>query len=157
MQQERKLTPLERESNYLHQVLTGVSFAKETRVFGFGSFFIEKFVSIRRSIRLQKQRLNKKLTNYSLIAEAVEIIAMAIIFAILSRQTIEGAVTLGLFVVYIQGFQNLQHNSKNFLQSVVQIFQQRIFLQDLFQFLDIPLSQQKVVKTPSPYSIGISC
>jgi len=150
MQQERKLTPLERESNYLHQVLTGVSFAKETRVFGFGSFFIEKFVSIRRSIRLQKQRLNKKLTNYSLIAEAVEIIAMAIIFAILSRQTIEGAVTLGLFVVYIQGFQNLQHNSKNFLQSVVQIFQQRIFLQDLFQFLDIPLSQQKGSQNPFP-------
>jgi ATP-binding cassette subfamily B protein len=150
MQQERKLTPLERESNYLHQVLTGVSFAKETRVFGFGSFFIDKFVSIRRSIRLQKQRLNKKLTNYSLIAEAIEIIAMAIIFAILSRQTIEGAVTLGLFVVYIQGFQNLQHNSKNFLQSVVQIFQQRIFLQDLFQFLDIPLSQQKGSQNPFP-------
>lgn len=150
MQQERKLTPLERESNYLHQILTGVSFAKETRVFGFGSFFIEKFVNIRRSIRLQKQRLNKKLTNYSLIAEAIEIIAMAIIFAILSRQAIEGAVTLGLFVVYIQGFQNLQHNSKNFLQSVVQIFQQRIFLQDLFQFLDIPLSQQKGSQNPFP-------
>ncbi|MGE9312041.1 ABC transporter ATP-binding protein [Niabella sp. CJ426] len=150
MQQERKLAPLERESNYLHQILTGVTFAKETRVFSFGSFFIDKFVNIRRSIRLQKQRLNKKLTHYSLIAEAIEIIAMAIIFAILSRQTIEGAVTLGLFVVYIQGFQNLQHNSKNFLQSIVQIFQQRIFLQDLFLFLDIPLSQKTSNHNPFP-------
>lgn len=150
MQQERKLTPLERESNYLHQILTGVSFAKETRVFGFGSFFIDKFVNIRRSIRLQKQRLNKKLTHYSLVAEAIEIIAMAIIFAILSRQTIEGAVTLGLFVVYIQGFQSLQNNSKNFLQSVVQILQQRIFLQDLFLFLDIPTSDKTSNQNPFP-------
>mgnify|MGYP003575608877 CR=1 FL=1 len=150
MQQERKLTPLERESNYLHQILTGVSFAKETRVFGFGSFFIDKFVNIRRFIRLQKQRLNKKLTYYSLIAEAIEIIAMAIIFAILSRQTIAGAVTLGLFVVYIQGFQSLQNNSKNFLQSVVQILQQRIFLQDLFLFLDIPTSPKTSTQNPFP-------
>lgn len=137
MQQERKLTPLEREANYLHQILTGVSFAKETRVFGFGSFFIEKFEHIRRYIRLQKQHLNKRLTHYSLIAEVAEIIAMAVIFALLAKQALGGAITLGLFVIYIQGFQSLQNNSKNFLQAVVQILQQRIFLQDLFAFLDI--------------------
>ncbi|GAB3413726.1 ABC transporter ATP-binding protein [Niabella aquatica] len=139
IQQERKLTPLEREANYLHQILTGVSFAKETRVFGFGSFFIEKFEHIRRYIRLQKQQLNKRLTHYSLIAEAAEIIAMAVIFALLAKQALGGAITLGLFVIYIQGFQSLQNNSKNFLQAVVQILQQRIFLQDLFAFLDIKI------------------
>lgn len=150
MQQERKLTPLERESNYLHQILTGVSFAKETRMFGFGSFFINKFENIRTYIRHQKQLLNKKLTHYSLIAETVEIVAMAIIFAMLARQTLAGAVSLGLFVVYIQGFQSLQNNSKNFLQSIVQIFQQRIFLQDLFLFLDIPTSLQTSSQNPFP-------
>lgn len=137
MQQERKLAPLEREANYLHQILTGVSFAKETRVFGFGSFFIEKFVHIRRYIRMQKQKLNRRLTHYSLIAECAEIIAMAVIFALLAKQALAGTITLGLFVIYIQGFQSLQNNSKNFLQAVVQILQQRIFLQDLFSFLDI--------------------
>ena len=150
MQQERKLAPLERESNYLHHVLTGVSFAKETRVFGFGAFFIDKFVNIRTSIRLQKQQLNKRLTNYSLIAEAAEIIAMAVIFAMLAKQSLAGAITLGLFVVYIQGFQSLQNNSKNFLQSIVQILQQRVFLQDLFLFLDIPVNQPVNHKNPFP-------
>jgi len=150
MQQERKLTPLERESNYLHQILTGVSFAKETRMFGFGSFFINKFENIRTHIRRQKQLLNKKLTHYSLIAETVEIVAMAIIFAMLARQTLAGAVSIGLFVVYIQGFQSLQNNSKNFLQSIVQIFQQRIFLQDLFLFLDIPASSRTRTLNPFP-------
>lgn len=150
MQQERKLTPLERESSYLHHVLTGVSFAKETRVFGFGSFFIDKFTGIRTVIRLQKQRLNRKLSNYSLLAESAEIIAMAVIFAILSKKTIEGAVSLGLFVVYIQGFQSLQNNSRGFLQSIVQILQQRIFLQDLFLFLDIPVSSNSRHENPFP-------
>lgn len=150
MQQERKLTPLERESNYLHQILTGVNFAKETRVFGFGSFFINKFAGIRTFIRLKKQHLNKKLATYSIIAETLEIVAMAIIFAMLAQQTLAGAVSIGLFVVYIQGFQSLQNNSKNFLQSIVQIFQQRIFLQDLFLFLDIPATPKTSTHNPFP-------
>lgn len=142
MQQERKLTPQEREASYLHQILTGVSFAKDTRVFGFGNYFIEKFATIRKNILRQKQGLNKKLTTYSLLAESVEIIAMAVIFGMLAKQSIQGAVSLGLFVIYIQGFQSLQTNSKNFLQSIVQILHQRVFLQDLFAFLDIKLALQ---------------
>ncbi len=150
MMQERKLAPLERESGYLHQILTGVSFAKETRVFGFGNYFIEKFSTIRNYIRLQKQQLHKRLTHYSLIAECTEIIAMAIIFGILAKQSIEGAISLGLFVIYIQGFQSLQNNSKNFLQAVVQILQQRIFLQDLFTFLDTEITNNNSTQQAFP-------
>ena len=156
MQQERKLAPLEREANYLHHTLTGVSFAKEARVFGFGNFFIEKFTNIRRYIRLQKQQLNKRLTHYSLIAESAEIVAMAVIFALLAKEALAGAITLGLFVIYIQGFQSLQNNSKNFLQSVVQILQQRIFLQDLFSFLDIKIETKTSDQQQFPHSIGLS-
>lgn len=143
MQQEKKLAPLDREASYLHHILTGVEPAKETRVFGFGRFFIEKFSNIRQYIRLQKQQLHQKLTRYSLMAEAAEIIAMAVIFAMLAKQAIENTITIGLFVVYIQGFQSLQNNSKNFLQSLVQILQQRIFLQDLFLFLDMKTADEK--------------
>ncbi len=150
MQQERKLAPLEREANYLHYTLTGVSPAKEVRVFNFGKFFIEKFINIRHYIRLQKQQLHKRLTRYSLIAESAEIVAMAIIFALLAKEAVAGAITLGLFVIYIQGFQSLQNNSKNFLQSVVQILQQRIFLQDLFAFLDIKIINNNHHTLPFP-------
>lgn len=149
MQQERKLAPQEREANYLHQILTGVSYAKETRVFGFGAFFIRQFTGIRNYIRLQKQLLHKKLTRYSLIAEAAEIIAMAVIFALLARQALNNTISLGLFVIYIQGFQSLQNNAKNFFQAAVQIIQQRIFLQDLFSFLDVP-TPQKTGALPFP-------
>jgi len=148
--QEQRLAPLEREAGYLHLIVTGVSFAKETRLFGFGSYFIEKFTALRRAIRMQKQQLNKKLTWYSLIAESAEIIAMAFIFALLAKQTIAGAVSLGLFVIYIQGFQSLQNNAKNFLQAIVQILQQRIFLQNIFAFLDINTDLPATATRPFP-------
>jgi len=134
---ERQFAPMEREAGYLHHSLTNVTYAKEVRVFGFGNAFIKKFNYIRRHIHDAKQKLNVKFTFYSLIAEAVEIIVMAIIFGLLAKHAWEKTITIGVFVIYLQGFQRLQSNSKNFLAAVVQLFQQRMFLQDLFTFFDI--------------------
>jgi len=135
--QERKLAPLEREAAYLHQTLTAVNYAKEVRVFGYGDFFIHKFNRIRLFVQKEKQRLNYRLTHYSIAAETIEIIAMTVVFGFLARQAWAGTISVGALVIYIQGFQRLQSNSKNFLQSLIQILQQRVFLKDLFLFFDI--------------------
>ncbi|MGF7078512.1 ABC transporter ATP-binding protein [Mucilaginibacter sp. UYCu711] len=137
LKMERQFAPLEREANYLHQTLTGVSTAKEVRVFGFGHAFIEKFRKIRKHIHKEKRTLNYRFTLYSLASEAFEIVVMAIVFGILAKQTWVGAITIASFVIYIQGFQRLQGASKGFLQAWVQLFQQRLFLQNIFAFFDI--------------------
>ena len=147
---ERKFAPLEREAGYLHHTLTNVSYAKEVRVFGFGSAFIKIFNLIRKNIHGAKKQLHVKLTRYNLIAESVEIIAMTFIFGLLAKYAWEKTITIGLFVIYIQGFQTLQSTSKNFMQAVVQIFQQRLFLQDLFAFFDIGVSKNALGKIPFP-------
>jgi ATP-binding cassette subfamily B protein len=134
---ERKFVPMEREANYVHQTLTGITSAKEVRVFGFGEEFIQKFKNIRHIIQKEKTNLNAKLTWYSLLAETGEIIAMTFIFGLLAKYTWEKTITVGAFVIYLQGFQRLQSTSKNFLQALVQLFQQRFFLKDLFTFLDM--------------------
>jgi len=135
---ERSTAPLEREAAYMHHVLTGVSYAKEVRILGFGDAFIEKFKKIRSHIHKGKTDLQSRLMKYSLMAEAGEIIAMAFIFGWIALSVWEKTISVGAFVVYLQGFQRLQSTSKNFLQSLVQLFQQRLFLKDLFTFLDIP-------------------
>lgn len=143
--QMRKLTPIEREADYLHHILTGVSFAKEVRVFGFSDFFIQKFNKLRQYILQEKRKLNLKLTRYSILAECLEIIAIAFVFILLSKQTWEKTISIGAFIIFLQGFQRLQSNSKSFLNSLVQLLQLRIFLQDLFLFFDIE-TQKKPLK-----------
>lgn len=147
---ERKFAPLEREADYLHNVLTGVSYAKEVRVFGFADNFIKKFNGIRSYIHEEKKQLNVKLMRYSLIAETMEIVVMAFIFGLLAKYALEKTITLGFFVIYIQGFQRLQTTSKNFLQALVQLFQQRLFLKDLFLFFDIPVKGSTAGREPFP-------
>jgi ATP-binding cassette subfamily B protein len=137
LRMEQKFAPLEREAFYLHQTLTGVNYAKEVRVFNFGQRFIHKFNTIRHHIHTEKTKLHAKLTWYSLIAEVAEIAAMIFIFSLLAKSAFDKSITIGVFVIYVQGFQRLQSTSKGFLQSIVQLFQQRIFLKDLFAFFDI--------------------
>lgn len=151
---EREFAPLERDANYLHQTLTEVNYAKEVRVFGFGSSFIKKFNAIRHRIYKQKKDLYVKLTRYSLAAEIAEIIVMTFIFGMLAKFTWEKTITIGVFVIYIQGFQRLQNTSKNFMQSLVQIFQQRIFLKDLFAFFDIETNPEMLGHEPFPSPRG---
>ena len=157
VQQERKLVPWVRESNYINGSLTSTSNAKEVRVLGFGERFIEKFRNIRAYIFNEKRRLNLKLANYSLFAETIEIVVMIVLFAMLAKSTFDGAITIGTFVIYIQGFQRLQTTVRNFLQSVVQTLQQKNFLKDLFAFLDIELSNSKSKQLDFPIaSSGLS-
>jgi ATP-binding cassette subfamily B protein len=137
LRMEHKFVAAEREANYLQGVLTGITSAKEIRLFGFGNSFIKKFKTIRASIHHEKNKLNLRLTWYSLFAESAEVIAMLVIFGILAKYTWLHIITIGAFVIYIQGFQRLQSTAKSFLQAMVQIFQQRLFLNDLFKFLDM--------------------
>jgi ATP-binding cassette subfamily B protein len=147
---EKKFAPMEREANYLHQTLTGITSAKEVRVFGFGDYFIKKFKHIRHIVQKEKIKLNARLTWYSLFAEVGEIIAMTFIFGLLAKYTWQKVITVGAFVIYIQGFQRLQSTSKGFLQALVQIFQQRLFLKDLFAFLDLKTNTNVTGDKPFP-------
>ena len=150
---EKKYVPMEREANYYHQVLTGVSYAKEVRSFGFANVFITKYKDIKDIIYKAKDGVNKKFTILSLLAQVIEVAIMAAILVVLTKNAWMGAITLGVFVIYLQGFQRLQTASKNFLQSLVQIFQQRLFLRDIFTFFDIE-EKRKLASKPFPAAIG---
>jgi ATP-binding cassette subfamily B protein len=152
LQLDKKFVPLEREAGYLHQTLTGINPAKEVRVFGYGDYFIEKFNAIRLLITKEKTKLNARLTWYSFFAETGELIAMLVFFGFLAKYTWQKTVTVGAFVIYIQGFQRLQSSSASFLQALVQIFQQRIFLKDLFIFFDLHTGNTKTGTKPFPES-----
>jgi ATP-binding cassette subfamily B protein len=150
LQLDKKFVPLEREAGYLHQTLTGINPAKEVRVFGYGNYFIEKFNAIRTLIITEKTKLNVRLTWYSFFAETGEVIAMLVIFGFLAKYTWQKTITVGAFVIYIQGFRSLQSSSASFLQALVQIFQQRIFLKDLFIFFDLHTGNAKSGSHPFP-------
>jgi ATP-binding cassette subfamily B protein len=138
---ERKLAPEEREAHYLHYILTSVSHAKEVRIFGFGEALTEKFKLIRAFIHQRKKDLYKKNLLYSMGAEVLEVTVITVILIYMAQHVWGKLITVSVFIIYLQGFRRLQNTSRSFLQALVQLFQQRIFLRDLFVFLDLPLPE----------------
>lgn len=150
---EKGYVPMERRASYYHHMLTSVSYAKEVRAFGYADSFIELFKNIRNTIYNGKRAIHNKLTAYSLLIQLAEVAVMVYVFLMLARDVWSGLLTLGAFVIYLQGFQRLQSGSRNFLQALVQVFQQRLFLNDLFTFLDISQDDNKA-GNPYPAQAG---
>lgn len=136
--EEKRLAPQERESNYLQQILTGMAFAKEVRLFGFGERFIHRYKQLRSLVFQHKHTIQRKQNNYSLLIEAVEILLVGFVFVMLAADAWQQLITPGIFVLYLQGFHRFQSSFKGLLQSFVQLLQQRLFVNHLFSFLALP-------------------
>jgi ATP-binding cassette, subfamily B, bacterial len=134
---ESKTVPLEREAGYYHYILTGEAYAHEIRTLNFGESLLRRFKNLRSLIYQQKKNLQKKLLAFSLIAEALEVAVLFFIVIGVAKKAFEGVLGVSLLIVYLQGIQRMQSNLKDFLNSLVQLIQLRIFLNDIFRFLDI--------------------
>lgn len=155
---QRQSTPLERQAAYLGWLLTGDMFAKEVRLFNLGDFFSQQFSHLRRQI--YKERLGiatrRSLANFA--AQASAGILMFAAYAFIVYQTIFGILRLGDLVLYHQAFQRGQNALKGLLASLSGLYEDNLFLANLYEFLDL---KPKVVESldalpiPEPMQTGI--
>ena len=139
---EFSLAPRERESGYLFQLMTGIQWAKELRTFRFGKTFQERFQGLRKEINLEKSLIQKKSLQQNLLAEFFEVSALALAIGYLAIRTVAKSIGLGTFVLYLQGIQRMQTSSKAFFQSLLQVFQLRSFVKDLYGFFELSEGQK---------------
>ena len=135
---EFTLASKERESSYLFRILTGLPWAKELRTFQFGNMFQQEFSEIRASISKAKKAIHFDAAKNNLAAELLEVLAISAVMLYLGYQSINSTISIGLFILYLQGIQRLQISSKTFLQSILQIFQLRLFMRDLIGYFKLP-------------------
>ena len=149
---QRKKTPMERQAAYLGYMLTVDQFAKEIRLFNLGHHFSQAYSRIRRQIYKESLSI---LTGRSLASFAVEAITAILIFAIYSYiiyQTINGVLRLGDLVLYYQALQRGQGNIKGLLNSISALYEDNLFLANLYEFLDI---EPKLIDPPNPQPIPL--
>ncbi len=140
---EFSLAPKEREANYLFQILTGIQWAKELRSFRFGKSFGSRLFSLRNHIASEKKKIHKSALSKNMLVDVLEVILLAFVIGYMSFLTLNKTMTIGLFVLYLQGFQRMQTSSKSFFQSFLQIFQLRIFFRNLIDFFSLEETNEK--------------
>ncbi|MGB0524077.1 MAG: ABC transporter ATP-binding protein [Flammeovirgaceae bacterium] len=146
----RKRTQLKRESNYLGYLLTFAEYAKEVRLFRLGTYFKNKFSVIQKQLFKESKQIAFNQAWISLIAKGSEVIAIFAAYIFIAYRTVGGELTIGDLVMYYQAFQRGQAFLQSALTSLSSLYENKLFLQNLFEFLDLKPAYTSKGSLPVP-------
>lgn len=129
-------TKTERESVYLNTILTSEPYAKEIKLFNLGPILLTKFLQIRKTLFDEVFNIGKARTKSGIIAQLSEAIAITLSFAYIAWNTFKKIITIGDMVMYFQAFQQGQQAIQKVYNSMVGLYNNRLFLQHIFELLE---------------------
>jgi ATP-binding cassette subfamily B protein len=132
---QRDSTSADRQSSYLHFLLTAGTHAKEIRLFDLGTYFRDWFRGLRKTLRRERLSITKKRSFADLASAAVATLAVFGTFAYIAKKTIEGAMTVGSMVVYYQAFQTSLSALQQVLTGFAALYEDNLFLTYFHEFL----------------------
>lgn len=136
-QWDRNRTQLKREANYLSYLLTFTEYAKEIRLFRLGDYFKKKFSTIQGQLFQENKQIAFNQAWITLIAKGSEVLAVLVAYIFIAYRTMNGQLTIGDLVMYYQAFQKGQSFLQSALQSLSSLYENKLFLQNLYEFLDL--------------------
>ena len=155
----RQRTSTERKADYYDWMLTDGKLAKEIRLFDLGSLFISRFRNLRKLLRREELKIAAKHTVMDLLVQVCAAFAVYGSYAFIAYRAGQGSITLGDLVMYFQAFQRGQGFLRDVLSSIAGLYQDNLFLTNLYEFLDL---KPKVVEPssskpfPKPMQTGIA-
>lgn len=147
-----------REANYHAALLTNRNFAKEVRSYGIAGFVQARFWEIRKRLYRQRRAISRKTSILAAFTACWDVVALLLILYLLFRNTLAGLLTVGGFVMYFQAFRKGGSAMQSLVKAVSGIYENHLFLSNLFQFLELEhriQSPEHPVPFPSEIRDGI--
>lgn len=133
----RNNTQIYRRTAYYSALLTHRDFAKEVRLFGLAIYFRRLFVDIRHNLVSRLLVISRRLATYDSLCAIIETAALLFVLLLFVRQAYSGAITVGAFVMLFETFRKGQSSLQNLVQSIVGLYDSRLFAGNLFEFLSL--------------------
>lgn len=130
-------TPERRELEYLRYIGASAETAKEIKLFGLGSFLIERFKGLAHGIFLENRRIALLRAGWGAVFAAISTLAYYAAYAFIVWRTIAGEFTIGDLAFLSGSFLRLNGLFQKILLGFTQIAGQSMFLDDLFSFFEI--------------------
>jgi ATP-binding cassette, subfamily B, bacterial len=150
---QRQQTPEARKSAYFNWLLTGDRPAREIRLFGLGNYFIDLF---RKSFLKQKEEeinIIRKRTMIELISDLFKASALLITLLFITRQTINGTISLGGMAMFLLAFRQGMFYIRDLFGSLAGLYEDSLFIGDTFEFLNLKVNMTTNETVPSPLSL----
>ena len=132
-----KRAPMQRRVTYYDWMLTNQQSAAELRLFAYGPLFIQRFQAALKQLREERLSFVRQESVTELVAAGLGLMTMGITLGILTWQTVTTGGSLGDLALFYQAFSQGQRLMRTLLGSVGQIYQTLLFLENLFEFLEL--------------------
>lgn len=136
---EQSRAKLERKAWYYHWMMTSAEYARDVRLFGVGALFADRFRELQTQLREGRLGISAQRTRRDMLAQGVAIVALYGTLAGMAFYSVQGGMTLGVIVMYFQGYQRALTALQNILQGLAWLYEDNLFLKHFYAFLDLPL------------------
>lgn len=147
----RSWTPERRELDYLRYIGASDTTAKEIKIFGLSDFLAQRFEDLSWSYYRANRKLSIKRASWGFVLSALGTLAYYGAYVFILLQTVGGLITVGTLTFLSGAFNRMQSQLQGMMSRFSNIAGQALYLQDLFDFLDIrPLIRNKEQSLPFP-------
>ena len=136
-----------RRTNYYELLITHSGVAAELRLFNFGAHFMEAYQNLRGRLRSEKLNLTKDQGLCRLVSGLIGILISGTLMVWFIWRAAQGFGTLGDVALFYQALNRGQRLLSGTLESLMQIYDNALFLSNLFEFLNL---EPKVVDPLKP-------
>jgi len=137
-------SPARRRMDYLSQLITRDSYAKEVQLFGLAPYFVERFRLIGAAFYRQQRRQVVARRTAAPAWNVISLLVGALTYAYVGLSAVSGRLTLGDLTLYTAAAVALQAAVQNLFQGASAMYENNLYLNLLYRLLAI----QPTVRAP---------
>ena len=146
----RSNTQTYRRTAYYAHLLTSRESAKEMRTYRLAPYFRRLFVEQRSLLVDRLLHISRRLGMADVLCGVVEAVAMLAVVWLLAGRAFAGAITIGSFVMLFEAFRRGQGYMAALVNGVAGLYDNRLFVGNLFEFLNL---QPSILPPVDPQSV----
>lgn len=127
-----------RVQNYLGSLLTSDTLVKEVRLFGFEPYLLRRWREYYLGFRKQLEDIVRRRALWGFGASLLSALLIGVASALILRRAADGMIGVGDFSVFILGIAQVQGTVSGFLNGLSGIYQNLLYMRNLFEFLELP-------------------
>src|SRR5450432_625418 len=145
-------SPDARRLNYLEYVMANDEHAKEVKLFGLGPLLLRRYREFAERFYNEDKALAMRRTVWAYLLSLVSTLVFYACYALIVVAAARGGLSLGDMTLYLAAFRQGQQSFQSILTAVGGMYEDTLYMSNLFEFLEIPVSNPAVVPAAPPAS-----
>lgn len=142
---QRERAQSQRKSWYVSYILTNEISFKEIKLYGLSKYFLEKFNILNKEFIAQDKSIIVKRTKVNFVFEVLDQLIGAFVLFLIIKAAYIGEILIGSTIAYIRCVSSVQGNTTALLNNLVNMYQNNLYINQFFEFLNIPIGNEKLI------------